>query len=101
MPSGVIGKVTLLPTCPGPQRPGQSCAKPFIGADVQLLDAFGRIVMKTTTDARGLFVTDAPAGEYTLQIDTLRRFPPCPEMPLTVPKEGRAFVQIHCDTGLR
>jgi hypothetical protein len=101
MQSFVIGEITLSPTCPGPQRPGQSCVGPFAGATVQILDAINQVVATTKSDTNGLFATDLPAGSYTIHIDVAGRLPACNDKPVSVPKEGGTPVVLHCDTGLR
>jgi hypothetical protein len=101
MQSFVIGKITLSPTCPGPQRPGQSCVGPFAGATVQILDSLNGIIATTKSDANGLFAADLPAGSYTIHIDVAGSLPACHDKPVSVPKEGGTPVALHCDTGLR
>lgn len=99
--SAVIGEVTLSPTCPGPQKPDQSCEKPFAGATVQILDGYRMVVGSGTTNADGFFLIEIPAGEYTAHIEINSRLPRCPDVPFSVTEQGRAFVQIDCDTGIR
>lgn len=99
--SAVVGEVTLSPTCPGPQKPGQVCEKPFAGAAVQILDGYRMVVGSAVTNADGFFVIGIQPGEYTAHIETAGRLPRCPDAPVSVPEQGRAFVQIDCDTGIR
>ncbi len=100
--SSVIGEVTLSPTCPGPQRPGQKCVQPFANAAVQLLDASNNLAGSTTTNAAGLFAFSVlPPSDYTVHVSTRGRLPNCPDTPVTVIENKSASVQIGCDTGIR
>ena len=98
--SGVFGKVTVSPTCPGPQRPGQICVGPLSETAIQILDENDQIVETAITDEKGLFAIRSEPGEYTIHIDTGGTFPVCPETPVTIP-EGLVAVMIRCDTGIR
>jgi hypothetical protein len=97
----VIGEVTLSPTCPGPQRPGQQCVQPFADATVQLLDSFNNIAAKTMTDAAGMFTINVFPGDYTVHIDTGGRLPACPDTAVTAVDKESVSVTINCDTGIR
>ena len=99
--SSVIGEVTLSPTCPGPQRPGQKCVKPFAGAAVQLFDASNNPAGSATTNAAGLFAFSVLPGNYTVRVSTSGRLPRCPDTPVTVIENKSASVLIGCDTGIR
>lgn len=98
--SGVIGKVTQSPTCPGPQRPDQRCTGPLPNADVQLVDGSDVVQASAVTDAKGLFFLRAAPGEYTLQVATGDKLPSCQPVQITIPE---MFVPAHirCDTGIR
>jgi len=99
--TGVYGKVTQAPTCGGPQRPGQTCIEPLAGAAVMLLDGTDHVVGNTATDEQGLFAIHAPAGDYTVKIDTgADPLPSCPSTAVTVTTRI-ANVRIQCDTGIR
>ena len=98
--SGVIGKVTISPTCPGPQQPGQKCVDPFPDATVQILDSMDQIVGTAITDSRGLFAIRSEPGDYTIYFDLDGIFPRCPPTPITV-LDGLVAVTIDCDTGIR
>lgn len=97
----VIGEVTLSPTCPGPQRPGQICEQPFAGAVVQIVDSSGMVVETVKTNEKGLFEVSLDAGEYTVHIDSPGILPSCPDTAVRVPEKGSVLVDIVCDTGIR
>jgi len=99
--TGVFGKVTQSPTCGGPQSSGQACVGPLPDAAVLLLDGAGQVVDGATSDNQGLFAIHAPAGEYTVKIDTGGEiFPSCPPSPVTITSRI-TNVAIRCDTGIR
>ncbi len=98
--TGVFGKVTQAPTCGGPQRPGQACIGPLPGVSVMLLDGTDQVVGNATTDEQGLFAIHAPAGDYTVEIDTGGDvLPTCPSTAVTVVTKI-ATVAIRCNTGI-
>ncbi len=79
------GVVTFSPTCPGPQRIDHNCEQPYVGALVQLNDAFDNILATATTDQSGLFDMLVAPGEYIIRIAPIRIIPePIPE-PIPVP----------------
>ena len=97
---GVIGKVTVSPTCAGPQRPGQVCVEPLADVTVQLFDKTGMMITTDSTDEKGLFTLRAEPGEYDIQIDVAGVFPLCDATPVTIP-DRNVQVKIGCDSGLR
>ena len=99
--SGVRGEVTLWPTCPGPQRPGQTCIGPYADAIVQILDASNVVVTTVHTNAQGLFQADVPQGKYQVHVDVAIAYPRCPDVPVTVEPDAYASVLVSCDTGIR
>lgn len=99
--SGVIAVVTLSPSCPGPQRIGQVCVQPFIGAKFFVLDNRFKVVGLVTTNSRGEFHTAVPSGSYILRVDSSGPYPRCPDTQVTVPRQGFSSVNIECDTGIR
>lgn len=99
--SRIEGEVILSPTCPGPQRPGQICQKPFADAAVVIFDPQQKIVGSTMTNAQGKFAVDVAPGAYTVHIDTPGPLPHCPDTPVKVQDAGSTFVRINCDTGIR
>jgi hypothetical protein len=100
--SGITGEVTLSPTCPGPQRPGQTCVEPFVGALVQVLNQHKLIIGETRTDESGLFAFDVRPGHYVVHVAGLNnKLPRCPDARVAVLYGADAHVHIGCDTGIR
>lgn len=99
--ASIHGVVTLSPTCPGPQRPGQVCEKPYADAAVVILDPQGKVVGSTMTNSAGIFNISVAPGAYTVHIDTPGLLPYCPDTPVKAPDGGIASVRINCDTGIR
>ncbi|HCE10277.1 MAG TPA: hypothetical protein DEQ40_17050 [Oxalobacteraceae bacterium] len=99
--SGVAGAVVVVPSCPGPERPGMRCVGPLAGARIQLRDGTGKIVGNAMTGADGRFELRAPAGNYRLQVRVVAAYPRCPAQPVTIREGQVARADISCDSGMR
>ncbi len=97
----IMGEVTLSPTCPGPQRPGQICEQPFAGATVQVIDEWQMVVAEALTDREGLFSVEVDPGDYLVHVETEARLPVCTDVPVTALADGKVFVSVDCNTGIR
>ena len=83
--TGVTGAVMLSPARPGPQRAGVPDLQAYAAATILLSDANGRVIARGATNPAGRFTVDAPAGKYTVGVDTAgARFPRCEPVELTV-----------------
>lgn len=100
-PSGVSGKVTVAPTCPGGQRLDEECRGPLAHARVALIDGKGVTVATAQTSADGRFEISAAAGSYRLEVVSVGRLPRCPPIEITVTGGRQAAVEITCDSGMR
>lgn len=98
--SGVTGRVTVSPACPGPQRLDQECIEPLANTRVLLIDATGRAVGAATTSAQGEFAIEAAAGAYRIEVGG-GRLPHCPKAEITVTAGRQRRVDIACDSGMR
>lgn len=100
-PTGVMGRVTISPTCPGPQKVDEPCSAPFANVQVLLVNGEGATVGVATTSEQGTFEIEAPAGTYRVRVAAAGRFPICPVVPVTVSADRRDMVEIACDSGMR
>ena len=103
--SGIRGTVSLGPTCPGPQRIGQVCTKPYAATLIITRPDGTEAARVTSSEIDGSFSVDLPAGDYTIAplVD--------PQKPLPVPHsttvdaavKAGAYTQvdIQFDTGMR
>jgi hypothetical protein len=98
--SGVHLIVTIGPTCPGPQRPGQICTRPYQGEFVVTNNA-GAEVARATTDQNGKATIDLPPGNYTIASQVEGKFPSSAPATVTVPAGQYVEVNIELDTGIR
>ncbi|MBT4521985.1 MAG: carboxypeptidase regulatory-like domain-containing protein [Halieaceae bacterium] len=98
--TGIIGKLSLSPTCPGPLRPGQICIGPFADATVELIDDMDQVVGTAITNSQGLFIIRADPGNYTVDVVRSGGFPHCPPTAVKIP-DGVVSVRFTCNTGLR
>ena len=98
--SGIDGQVTLSPTCPGPQRVGQVCERPY-QATISVLDGQGRVVTQIQSGADGRFHLPLPPGSYTLHPESPSMLPRAADQVVTVSAGRFTQVTIQYDTGLR
>lgn len=97
----IWGVVWISPTCAGGQKEGELCRMPRAGADVQLKDLNGRVVVSTQSGSKGEFSLYAPAGTYRLGAVGLGKVMRCPEQSVTLPMPKSAPVDLECDSGIR
>jgi hypothetical protein len=98
--SGIEGLVLLGPTCPGPQRQGQICERPY-EAILTVVDRQGREVTQVRTAADGTFRVQLTPGTYTLRPESPGVLPRASEQQVTVEPGKLTRVDIHYDTGIR
>ena len=98
--SGIHVTATLGPTCPGPQRPGQVCTRPYEGV-VVVTDSHGTDVASVTTDQNGQATIDLAPGAYTVTPKIEGRFPASMPTAVTVSSGEYAEVFLELDTGIR
>lgn len=96
----VAGKVSLGPMCGGPQREGQSCDIDYADVEVRLLDAGGRQLASTRTDAQGAFKLLATSRDVTLRVSA-PKVVRCPDQVLRLPLVTASTVTVACDSGRR
>ena len=99
--SGLIGRVNVSPTCPGPQKVDDVCSAPLAKAQVLLLDGSGMTLGVATTSEQGTFEIAALPGTYRVRVAIAGRLPNCPVVPVTVSADQFAVVEIACDSGMR
>ena len=99
--SGVWGRVTVAPSCPGPERPGQACVAPFAGAKLQLRTAAGELLRRASAADDGAFEIAAPPGRYSLQVEVDGLYPRCEPVPVRIVKGRRTRLKVECDSGMR
>lgn len=99
--SGVVGTMTVSPSCPGPQRLDDECESALVGIQVRLADKRGRTVGSAQTSAKGEFEIAAPPGTYLLEVSIEGRLPRCPATSLEVTGRKKTTVRISCDSGMR
>ncbi len=98
--SGLHVTATVGPTCPGPQRPGQVCTRPYEGALV-VTDSHGKDIATVTTDQNGQAIIDLPPGAYTIAPKIEGRYPAGMPTAATVSAGEYAEVYLELDTGIR
>ncbi len=100
--SGLHITATIGPTCPGPERPGQVCTRPYAGEFV-ITTKDGKEIARVTTDTEGKATIDLPPGDYTLtpKLDPNSPYPRGGPIEATVTKGVYVDVVIALDTGIR
>jgi hypothetical protein len=93
---------TIGPTCPGPERPGQICTKPYQGEFV-VLRPDGSEAARVSTGVDGRAVVSLPPGDYTVQVklESGTRLPRAGTAQVSVSAGQAAEVTIELDSGMR
>ncbi len=94
----IIAKIG--PTCPGPQRPGQVCEKPYQG-EFSITTNQNTAAIQVTTDQTGQVTVDLPPGQYTVTPKTEGRLPSGSPVDVTVPSGQIVEVSVELDSGMR
>ncbi len=99
--SGAHFIVQMGPTCPGPERPGEVCTRPYQG-ELLVKDASGAEVAHVQTDEMGQATLDLTPGEYTVvPVVGDSPYPRGAEATFTVQAGQYAEVGVELDTGIR
>ena len=98
--SGIDGTVTLGPTCPVQSIESPCPDRPY-EASIAVLDAAGRKVAETRSDADGRFRLALPPGVYTLIPHSTGTPPSAREQTVIVVAGGFTAVEIAYDSGIR
>ncbi len=103
----ITGSVTLGPTCPGPvsDPPKPGCEdKPLETRLILLKVGSTQVIREFSSDSRGQFTLDVPAGTYMIRrADSVSptTFPQCSSGTFTVLASKSVSVAVSCDTGMR
>jgi hypothetical protein len=98
--SGIRLKATIGPTCPGPERPGQVCTRPYEGLFV-VTDSTGVEAARASTRENGTVTINLPPGNYTITPQVVGRFPSGAPTTVTVLSGQYVEVGIELDSGIR
>ena len=98
--SGIHLTATIGPTCPGPERPGQVCTKPYEGLFI-VTDKAGAEVARAATDQTGQATIDLPPGDYTIGHKVEGKLPSAAATTVTVLPGQYVEVSIGLDSGIR
>jgi len=98
--SGIRIMAKLGNTCPGPQRSGQVCEKPYQG-EFSIITGPNTVAISATTDQEGQVTVELPPGQYTVTPKIEGRFPSGVPVDVTVPLGEVVEVSIELDSGIR
>ena len=98
--SGIHLTATIGPTCPGPERPGEVCTKPYQGTFI-VTDKAGAEVAHATTDQTGQATINLPPGDYVINPKVEGKLPSAAATSVTVPSGQYVKLSISLDTGIR
>ncbi len=98
--SGIHLTATIGPTCPGPQRLGQVCTKPYEGTFI-VVNKAGTEVARATTDQTGRATINLPPGDYVISPRVEGKLPSAAATPVTVLSGQYVEISIGLDTGIR
>ena len=102
--SGVVGKVSLGPTCPVMQNPPDpQCAdKPYqTSISISRVSDTSHVFTTTQSKSDGTFKISLPPDDYLLSAKGGTVLPRCSQTSATVKSVGYTDVTITCDTGIR
>jgi hypothetical protein len=101
----IMGTVTLSPSCPGPvtDPPKPGCEdKPFETRLILTKVDSTQVIKEFSSDNRGEFTIDAPAGTYIIRrVASTNILPSCSNTQVTVLANKSVLIAISCDTGMR
>jgi hypothetical protein len=98
--SGIRITAKIGPSCPGPERPGQVCEKPYQG-EFSITTSQNTAVIQATTDQDGQVMVELPPGQYTVTPKIEGRFPTGAPVNVTVLTGQIVEVSIELDSGMR
>jgi hypothetical protein len=98
--SGIHLTATIGPTCPGPERPGQVCTRPYEGVII-VADTAGTEVARAATDQNGQVTINLPPGTYAIAPQVEGKFPSSAATTVTVVFSQYAEVSLGLDSGIR
>ena len=99
-PSGVAGRVTAGPTCPG-ERPDQPCPDKPGETTLRLVRKDGSVAATGKSGPDGSFRMAAAPGSYRLVADWPSRIGGCAPVDVTVEQSRFTSADVSCDTGIR
>jgi hypothetical protein len=98
--AGIRITARIGPTCPGPERPGQVCEKPYQG-EFSITTNQNTAAIQVTTDENGQVTVELPPGQYTVTPKIEGRFPSGAPVDVTVPIGQIVEVSVELDSGMR
>ncbi len=99
--SGIMGTVTLGPTCPVERiPPDPQCAPKSYETSIGIY-VNSTLVGLAKTDSNGNFKVNILPGTYDLEPSGGNPYPSCRTQAVTVPKDNYVTVNLSCDTGIR
>ncbi|HEY3245740.1 MAG TPA: hypothetical protein VGM03_20535 [Phycisphaerae bacterium] len=104
MQTGIRGNVTLGPTCPVVMPDQPECMDRPLSASLRIECPSGAEIRTIRSADDGTFEIRLPPGDYVIVPlkDSDNPFPSAPApIPVTVPADGFAEVQVGYDTGIR
>lgn len=101
--SGISGKIFLSPTCPGPEKTGESCVKPYQATVLVKSKDGAKEITRFSSDKDGQFQVDLPVGQYLLEPTATGsgRFPRTSPQLVGVEENKYTEIIIGYDTGMR
>jgi hypothetical protein len=100
--SGIMGKITIGPTCPVMRAPPlPNCADKPYSAVIDVLDKTGKIIKTFSSKADGTFKTDVPPGAYTLSHSYKAVMPTFYPVEVVVTADKYTEINLQFDSGIR
>lgn len=101
--SGVIGQITLGPSCPVERiPPDPNCAPKPYQTKIDLTNHLGSgVIASTESDENGRFKIDIAPGKYDLHAGGGKILPRCAPQTVEIKAENFIYTALSCDTGIR
>lgn len=100
--SGIMGKITIGPTCPVERKPPlPNCADKPYSAVIDVADKSGKIVKTFSSKADGTFKTELEPGTYTLSHSYKAIMPTFYPVDVIVESGKYTEINLQFDSGIR
>jgi hypothetical protein len=104
--TGLRGRTLMGPMCPGPARLDRRCPDRPFAADIEIVDAAGKRIIKARSDDEGRYEVSLPPGQYTVRLlldESVPLFQRASTEPIAVTVAAGEVVEadLHLDTGMR
>lgn len=99
--SGIVGRVTITPTCPVARENDDSCRDMPYSAYLKIWDSNGKLVTETLSAKDGTFIVFLQSGSYTINKGDEKVLPSLIPQTVEVKENELISVNLQFDSGIR